>query len=77
MGGWVGGWVGGLNREERDGGWVGDRKIEEDEAVIMSYCELGGEWVGGGGGGRGGEVSGLVSGWVGGLPTWEGCLFSI
>ena len=34
---WVGGWV---------GGWV-DRKVEEDEAVGMSYCQLGlGGWVG-------------------------------
>ena len=30
------------------GGWVGDRKVEENEAVGMSYCELElGRWVGG------------------------------
>ena len=34
----MGGWV---------GGWVGDRKVEEDEAVRMNYCELGVGWVGG------------------------------
>ena len=31
-------------------GWVGDGKVEEIEAVRMSYCELGcgvGGWVGG------------------------------
>ena len=39
VGGWVGRWV---------GGWV--RKIEENEAVVTSYCEL---WVGG-----------WVGGWV-------------
>ena len=35
------------------GGWVGDRKVEENEAVRMSYWELG-VWVG------------EVGGWVGG-----------
>ena len=37
------------------GGWVGDREVKEDEeAVGMSYCELGSGWLGGwveGGGG--------------------------
>ena len=32
--GWVGGWVG-----------IGYGKIEEEEAVRMRYCELGGGWV--------------------------------
>ena len=29
------------------GGWVGHRKVEENEAVRMSYCERGvmGEWI--------------------------------
>ena len=40
MGGWVGGWV--------------VEKIEETQAVGMSYCGLGlGGWVGGWVGGRG------------------------
>ena len=44
------------------GGWVGDRKVEEDEAVRMSYCEIGvGGWVDGWE-----EVGGWVGGWVGG-----------
>ena len=38
---WVGGWVGGLNELG-----VGDKKVEEEEAVRMSYCGVGG-WVGG------------------------------
>ena len=42
---WRRGWV---------GGWVGDRKMEENEAVRMSYWNVGVEWVGG---------------WVGGGPT--------
>ena len=29
------------------GGWVGDRWIEEGEAVGMRCCKLGVEWVGG------------------------------
>ena len=59
------------------GGWVG--WMEENEAVRMSYCELGVGWVGGGGRclvpyGRalpcglwwpGGEVGGWVGEWVG------------
>ena len=37
------------------GGWVVDRKMEEDKAVRMRYCELGIlEWVGG-----------WVGGWMG------------
>ena len=35
----VGGWVGFVFTLVS--GWVGDGKIEEDEAVRMSYCELG------------------------------------
>ena len=40
MGGWVGGWVGFS---------MYARKLGENEAVRMSYCNLGvgGEWVGG------------------------------
>ena len=41
---WVGGWVG----EFLFLLCMGDRKVEEEQAVRMSYCELGVEWVGGG-----------------------------
>ena len=57
----VGGWVGFVFTLVS--GWVGDGKIEEDEAVRMSYCELGvGGWVG-----EVGWVGRWVDGWVG-LP---------
>ena len=61
MGGWVG-W-GGRGRE----GGLNEllyvhRKVEEKEAVGMSYCELGVGWVGG-------WVSGWMSRWVGGSFT--------
>ena len=57
---WVGGgWV---------GGWVGDRKVEENEAVRMSYWNVYG-WVGRGGKGGLNELLGTVGGWVGG---WVG-----
>ena len=68
MGGWVGGWV--------------DEKVEEEQAVRMSYCtpQLGG-WVGGWDLGKGDMISGCSvmkaglmmsscrGGWVGG---WVG-----
>ena len=46
-GGWVGGWV---------GWWLAYRKVEENEAIRMSYCKLGmGGWVDGSGGWVGGR----------------------
>ena len=39
---WVGGWVG-----RRMSFSLIDRKMEEDEAVGMSYCKGGFGWVGG------------------------------
>ena len=48
----------GAGIDTRMGGWVGGRKVEEEEGVGMSYCGLtvGGwkrSWVGGWVGGRG------------------------
>ena len=44
---WVGGWV---------GWWLAYRKVEENEAIRMSYCKLGmGGWVDGSGGWVGGR----------------------
>ena len=49
---WMGGWV----------GWV-----EENEAVGMSYCELGVRWVGG-------KQGVGMGGWVGGLYLSSRCV---
>ena len=61
--GWVGGWV----EEIWVGGWVVE-KIEENEAVGMSYCELGVWWVGGWVS-RHIWIGGWVGGWVGRLTS--------
>ena len=45
----LGGWV---------GWWVGDGKVEEKEALRMSYCKQG--------------VGGWVGGWVGEWVRWMG-----
>ena len=67
VGGWVGGWVIGGNELVEGGwvgGWVGDGKGEENEAVGMSYCELGVEWMDGRK-----RMGRWVGGWVGGFFT--------